>query len=58
MGVCLTFFVGSGVYSRLTCNGVRLNLYSEYWSTSATGATRFPAVTLAALVLVPPLPHP
>ena len=58
MGVCLTFFVGSGVSSRLTYISVRLNLYSEYWSTSATGATRFPAVILAALVLIPPLPHP
>ena len=58
MGVCLTFFVGSGVSWRLTYNGVRLNLYSKYWSTSATGATRFPAVTLAAFVLIPPLPHP
>jgi len=58
MGVCLTFFVGSGVSSRLTYIGVRLNLYSEYWSISATGATRFPAVILAALVLIPPLPHP
>ena len=31
MGVCLTFFVGSGVSWRLTYNGVRLNLYSNYW---------------------------
>ena len=54
MGVCLTFFVGSGVSWRLTYNGVRLNLYSNYWLPLQQGLPDFQLLRLQLLCLYHP----